>query len=108
MVVFITCKNEEDPLKNAGSRMLAKFSPFKSMVVFSNAQGQLNPQFVIELSRNSNSSEVLWLSSLPAKMKKIPVNNESTRELKRLFVIFFRRSMAANSEVSRGILLKSN
>ena len=27
MVVLVTCKNEEDPLKNEGARVLTRFSP---------------------------------------------------------------------------------
>ena len=38
---------------------------------FSDAQRQLNPQSVVELGRISSSSEILWLPSLPAKMKNI-------------------------------------
>ena len=38
---------------------------------FSNAQGQLTPKSVMESCGNSNSSELLWLVLLPAKMKKI-------------------------------------
>ena len=33
MVVIVTCKNEEDPIKNEGSRVLTRFSP----------RGQLTP-----------------------------------------------------------------
>ena len=35
-----------------------------------------------------------------------PIKNEDARVLTRLYVAFFRRSRAANSEVSDGILLK--
>ena len=28
MVVLVTCKNEVDPIKNKGSRVLTRFSPF--------------------------------------------------------------------------------
>ena len=28
IVVLITCKNEEDPIKNEGARLLTRFSPF--------------------------------------------------------------------------------
>ena len=38
---------------------------------FSDAQGQLTPQSVVELRRNSNSSKLLQLSLLPSRMKKI-------------------------------------
>ena len=39
------------------------------------AQGQLTPQSVVESGQNSNSSKLLWLFLLPARMKKI----QSTR-----------------------------
>ena len=41
------------------------------MGIFPDAQGQLAPPFVIRLRKISSSVEALWLSSLPAKMKKI-------------------------------------
>ena len=66
MVVLVICKNEEDPIKNEGARVL------KSLYVnFSDAQGQLTPQSVVESHRNSNSSKLQWLFLLPARMKKI-------------------------------------
>ena len=47
------------------------FSHYKSMGIFPDAQGQLTPQAEVEPSRNPNSSKMLWLSLLPARMKKI-------------------------------------
>ena len=44
---------------------------YESMRYFPNAQGQLTPKYVVESCRISNSSEILWLSSKPARMKKI-------------------------------------
>ena len=41
------------------------------MGIFPDAQGQLTLQFVVEPSRNSNLSEMLWLSLLLPRMKKI-------------------------------------
>ena len=41
------------------------------MGIFQNAQGQLIPQSLVESGPNSNLSEILWLSLLPASMKKI-------------------------------------
>ena len=66
MVVLVTCKNEEDPIKNEGARMLTRL-----YFNFSDTQGHLTPQSVVESGRNSNSSKLLYLSLLPAKMKKI-------------------------------------
>ena len=47
------------------------FSHYKSMRIFPDAQGQLTPQSLVRSGRISNSSKMLWLSSLPVKMKKI-------------------------------------
>ena len=125
MDVLVTCKYEEDPIKNEGAivdttlysnfsdvqgqitlesamvsgrnsnlsklscmsslparmRMIESqmkelecsqdFSHYKSMGIFPDAQGQLTPQSLVKSSPNSNLSEILWLSSLPASMKKI-------------------------------------
>ena len=63
---YHSCMNKEDPIKNEGARVLTRL-----YIVFSEAQGQLTPKSVVEFCRNSNSSKLLWLSSLPARMKKI-------------------------------------
>ena len=47
------------------------FSQYKSMGIFPDAQGQLTPKSLVQSGPNSNLSEILWLSSLPASMKKI-------------------------------------
>ena len=125
MVVLLTCKNKEDPIKNEGARVFTTlyiefsdaqgkitlesvvvsgrnwntsklscmsslptrmklihtkmkelewsqdFSHYKSMGTFQDAQGHLTPQSLVESGPNSNLSEILWLSSSPASMKKI-------------------------------------
>ena len=125
MVVLLTCKNKEDPIKNRGTRVFTTFcinfsdvqwqitlelvvvsgrnlnssklscmsslparmrlikskmkelecsqdfSHYKSMGIFPDAQGQLTLQSTVRSGQISNSSKTLWLSSLPAKMKKI-------------------------------------
>ena len=47
------------------------FSLYKSMGIFPDAQGQLTPKSLVQSGPNSNLSEILWLSSLPASMTKI-------------------------------------
>ena len=47
------------------------FSHYKSMGIFPDAQGQLTLQSLVRPGRISNSSEMLWMFSLPASMKKI-------------------------------------
>ena len=54
MVVLVTCKYEEDPLKNEGDRVLKRLYD-----VFSDAQGQITPKSAAEFCRNSNSSKLL-------------------------------------------------
>ena len=125
MDVLVTCKYEEDPIKNEGARVVTTlysnfsdtqgqitlvmvsvsgrklnssklscmsslparmrmidskmkelecsqdFSPYKSMGIFPDAQGQLTPQFLVRSGRISNSSEMLWMFLLPASIKKI-------------------------------------
>ena len=122
MDVVVTCKYEEDPIKNEGARvdttlysnfsdaqgqitlvlvsvsgrnlnsfklscmssLLARmrmidakikelecsqdFSHCKSMGIFPDAQGQLTPQSLVRSGRISNSSQMLWMFSLPASM----------------------------------------
>ena len=47
------------------------YSHYKSMGIFSDAQGQLTPQSLVRSGRISNSSEMLYMFLLPASMKKI-------------------------------------
>ena len=42
MVVLVTCKNEEDPIKNKGPRVVTRL-----FVNFSDAQGQLTHKLVM-------------------------------------------------------------
>ena len=125
MDVLVTCKYEEDPIKNEGARVVTTlysnfsdtqgqitlvlvsvsgrnlnsskfscmssfpakmrmidlkmkelecsqdFSHYKSMGIFPDTKGQLTPQSLVRSGRISNSSEMLWMSLLPANMKKI-------------------------------------
>ena len=69
---------------------------------FLDAQGQLTPQSVVRSGRNSESPEILWMSSLPTNLKWIL----SIATEKKWQHRFFRRSRAANSQVSSGIWSK--
>ena len=66
MVVLVTCKNEEDPIKNRGARLVTTL-----YINFSDAQGQITLQLVVVSGRNSNSFKLSGMSSLPARMKMI-------------------------------------
>ena len=66
MGLLVACKNEEDPIKNKGARVVTTL-----FINFSDAQWQLTPKSVMESCRNSSLSELLWLVLLYARMKKI-------------------------------------
>ena len=72
MHVLVTCKNKKDPIKNEGTRVFTRYiSQYKSIGIFPDAQGQLYLQSMDGSGLISISFETLWLSSLPAKMKKM-------------------------------------
>ena len=66
MGLLVACKNEEDPIKNKGARVVTTL-----FINFSDTQGQLTPKSVMGSCRNSNPSKLLWLVWLSARMKKI-------------------------------------
>ena len=63
MDVLITCKYEEDPIKNEGARVLTTI-----YINFSDAQGQITLVLVAVSGRNFNSSNLSCMSFLPARM----------------------------------------
>ena len=66
MDVLVTCKYEEDLIKNEGARVdTTLYSNF------SDAQGQVTLVLVSVSGRNSNSSKLSCMSSLPARMRMI-------------------------------------
>ena len=66
MVVLITCKYDEDPIKNEGARVFTTLN-----VNFSDAQGQITLESVVVSGRNLNSSKLSCMSSLSARMRVI-------------------------------------
>ena len=66
MVVLVTCKNEEDLIKNVGARVLTTL-----YINVSDAQGKITLEFVVVSGRNSNSCKLSCMSSLPARMRMI-------------------------------------
>ena len=66
MVVLITGKNEEDPIKNEGARMFTTLN-----IHFLDAQGQLTLELVVVSGRNLNTSKLSCTPLFPARMKMI-------------------------------------
>ena len=58
IVGLLTCKNEEDLSKNKSTRVVTTFSHFKSMGIFSDAQGQLIHKSLVRSCRILNPSEI--------------------------------------------------
>ena len=54
MVIFVSSKNEEDPIKIDGARVATILN-----IDFSNTKGQLTPQSEVRSGRNSISFEML-------------------------------------------------
>ena len=54
MCLLVACKNEEDPFKNEGARVVISL-----FINFCDAQGQLTPKSVMESCRNSYSSKLI-------------------------------------------------
>ena len=65
IVVLLVCKNKEDPFK------MNTFLPLSVYGDFPDAQGQQTLQSNVRSGQISNPSEDLWMSMLPARMKKI-------------------------------------
>ena len=98
MVVLLTCKNEEDPIKNRGARVFTTL-----YINFSDAQGQITLESAAVSGRNLNSSKLSCMSSLPARMRMI---DSKMKELEcsqdfshYVYGDFSRRSRAAYSAV---------
>ena len=53
MDLLVACKNDEDPIKNEGARVVKTV-----FINCSDAQRQLTPKSVMESCRNSNSSKL--------------------------------------------------
>ena len=98
MDVLVTCKYEEDPIKNEGAR--ADTTLYSN---FSDAQGQITLVSVSVSGRNLNSSKLSCMSSLPARMRMLDSKMkelECSQDFSHYkYGDFSRRSRAANSAV---------
>ena len=61
-------------------------SHYKSMGIFSDAQGQVTHKPLIESCPISNPSKILWVSLLPARTKKIQSKMKGDRVVTTLFI----------------------
>ena len=68
MAIPVTSKNEEDPIKIESARVATSLN-----INFSNTQRQITPRSEVGSGRNSNSSEMLRMSLLLPRIKKIRI-----------------------------------
>ena len=66
MDVLVTCKYEEDPIRNEGARVVTTL--YSNL---SDAQGQITLVLVSVYGRNLNTSKLSCMSLLPARMRMI-------------------------------------
>ena len=66
MAILVTSKYEEDPIKIESTRVATTLN-----IDFSNTQGQITMRSEVGSGRNSNSSEMLRMSLLLPRTKKI-------------------------------------
>ena len=66
LIVIVTCKTEEDPIKNEGARVFTTLH-----INFSDAQGQITLESVVVSGRNLYSSKLSCMSSLPERIRMI-------------------------------------
>ena len=64
------------------------FPHYKSMGIFPDAQGQVTHKSLVGSCQISNPSEILWVSLLPARMKKIQSKMKGARVVTTLFIDF--------------------
>ena len=99
----IAARMKKIQLKMKALECSQDFSHYKSMGIFPDAQGQLTPQSLVRSGRISNSSEMLWMFSLPASMKKIRSKMKALEWSQHYTEQFFRCARADNSGVGVGI-----
>ena len=74
MVVLVTCKNEEDPIKNKGAKVVSTLS-----IDFSDAQGQLTPKSVMKSCKNLKLIQAFMDGLVICNNEEDPSKNECTR-----------------------------
>ena len=99
MDVLITCHDEEDPIKNRGSRVFTTL-----YINFSDAQGQITLELVVVSGQNLNSSKLSCMSSLPARMRMI---DSKMKELECSQDFSHYKSMGIFPDAQRQLTLQS-
>ena len=83
MAILVTFKYEEDPIKIDSARVATTLN-----INFSNTQRQITPRSEDESGRNSNSFEMLRMSLLLPRIKKIRIKMKALEWPQHKIVIF--------------------
>ena len=76
MDILVTSKNKEEPNNNEGASVATTLN-----IDFSNTRGQITPRSDVGSGRNSNSFEMLRLSLLLPRIKKIRIKMKDLAEI---------------------------
>ena len=71
MVVLVTCKNEEDPIKTEGTRVLTKL-----YIDFPDTQWQLTTQSVVDSGLKFELIQAFMVAIVICKNEEVPIKNE--------------------------------
>ena len=74
MCLLVACKNEEDPIKNEGARVVTTL-----FINFSDAQGQLTPKSVMESWPKFKLIRAFMVGLVICTNEEDPSKNEGTR-----------------------------
>ena len=84
MAILLTSKYEEDPIKIEGARVATTQN-----IEFSNTKGQITPQSEDGSGRNSNLSEILRMTLLLQRIKKIRIKMKELEWPQHYILIFY-------------------
>ena len=85
MVVLVTCKNEEDPSKNEGSRVVTTFLPILVYGDFFKSSGAANSLVSGPILPNFKPTGDFVVVLVTCKNKEEPIINEEARVVTRFF-----------------------
>ena len=87
-VVLVTCKNEEDPIKNEGARVLTRFSPLQVYGIFFSCSRAANSAVLSLILLKFELVRDIIDVLVPCKYEEDPIKNEGARVLTRLYDFF--------------------
>ena len=88
MHVLVTCKNEEDQIKNEGARLLTRFLPLKVYGDFSRRSRAANSAVLVRIWLKFELVRDIMVVLLTCKNKENPIINEGARVFTTLYIDF--------------------